>query len=70
MSQYTANLAVLNKTGNMEQPGALPNRGVSTGMAGFDAMGMDCQPDATNSLGKLGQTVSDPYAESCPGAMC
>lgn len=67
MSQYTADLATLNKTGNMEQPGAMPNRGVSTGMAGFDAMGMDCSIDATNSLGKLGGTKSDAAMESCPG---
>lgn len=67
MSQYTADLAKLNKTGNMEQPGAMSNKGVSTGMAGFDAMGMDCQPDATNSLGRLGGTKSDSVFERCPG---
>ena len=67
MSQYTKDLATLNKTGNMQQPGAMPNKGVSTGMAGFDAMGMDCSVDATNRLGKLGGTKSDAAMESCPG---
>lgn len=67
MSQYTADLAAINKTGNGVLPGAMPNKGVSTGMAGFDAMGMDCQPDATNSLGRLGGTKSDAAMESCPG---
>ena len=67
MSKDTAELAAINKTGNGVLPGAMSNTGVSTGMAGFDAMGMDCQVDATNSLGRLGGTKSDSVFESCPG---
>ena len=67
MSQTTKDIAALNKTGNMEQPGAFPDKGVSTGMAGFDSMGMDTAINATNSLGSLGGTKSDPAMESCPG---
>ena len=67
MSQYTKDLAALNKTGNMTQPGAMPDKGVSTGLAGYDPMGMKTNVDATNSLGKLGGTKSDDAMESCPG---
>ena len=67
MSQVTKDIAAMNKTGFCEQPGAMPNKGVSTGMSGFDAMGMDTSIDATNSMGKLGGTKSDPAMESCPG---
>lgn len=67
MSQYTKDLASINKTGNGAQPGNLPDRGVSVGMEGYDSMGMDTSVDATNSLGRLGQTKSDPAMESCPG---
>jgi len=67
MSKDTAELAALNKTGNMQQPGAMPNKGVSTGLAGYDAMGMKTNVDATNRLGKLGGTKSDAAMESCPG---
>lgn len=70
MSQVTKEIATLNKTDNMQLPGAMPNKGVSTGMAGFDAMGMDCKVDATNSLGKLRDAKSDPAMENCPGARC
>jgi len=65
MSQYTADLAVLNKTGNMQQPGAMPNKGVSTGLS--DTYGADTSVDATNSMGKIGGTKSDPAMEYCPG---
>jgi hypothetical protein len=67
MSQYTKDLAAMNKTGNMEQPGAMPDKGVSTGLSGYDSMGMKTSIDATNSLGKLGDTKSDSAFESCPG---
>lgn len=65
MSQYTKDLAALNKTGNMKQPGAMPDRG--TGTAVSDTYGADTSVDATNSLGKLGGTKSDSAMENCPG---
>lgn len=69
MSQYTKDLAVLNATGNGAQPISLANRGTSTGMNG-DTYGADTSGDATNSLGRLGDTTSDMAEENCPGADC
>ncbi len=65
---YISELAALNKTGNMEQPGSMPNRGTSTGLNG-DTYGADISVDATNSLGKMkGATGSNGAMEDCcPG---
>jgi hypothetical protein len=43
----------------------MPDRGTSTGMTGFTTVtdGRSLDPDATNSLGRLSGTDSDPAAE-------
>ena len=43
----------------------MPDRGTSTGMTGFatETGGMSLDVDATNSLGKMSGTDSDPAAE-------
>lgn len=58
-------LAKLNRTGNGVQPGAMPDRGTSTGLNG-DTYGADLSVDATNSQGGMGNAAkSEPAFENC-----
>ena len=42
----------------------MPDRGTSTGLTGFDTHNdMSIDPDATNTMGKISGTGSDPMAE-------
>lgn len=52
----------------MGDTGAMPDRGTSTGMTGImtETDGRSLDPDATNSLGRLTGTGSDPAAECYP----
>ena len=65
----TSELAALNATGKGGADFSLPNRGTSTGLNG-DTYGADLSVDATNGMGSLKDTGSNPAEETCPGESC